>query len=336
MNRAVLSKGDQTKFLEQVRQTLGIGWDELSELCNVDRRTVFNWRQEQYHIPHDTLLHLSTLSRIPLPTIQEIIEEESWHSRAGKLGAEASHEKYGNPGDFESRRRGGLMTQRLRREHPELCPSNEKQIDYPELSPQLAELVGIMLGDGSIREYYATVSLNLWQEGEYAKFVLSLIESLFNISVMLHTEILKSTYTIRISSVNVVKFLDEIGLVIGNKVEQQVGVPAWIFEDDETMRACVRGLMDTDGSVYLHRYKSGGIEYGYVKLTFSNHSRTLLNDMRRMLNALGFSPATDGETKVTLNRQDEVLRYYDEIGTHNSLHTDRLQRLIENDDANFD
>jgi len=154
----------------------------------------------------------------------------------------------------------------------------------------------------------ATVSLNLWPEGEYAKFVLSLIESLFNISVTLHAETLKSTYTIRISSVNVVKFLNEIGLVIGNKVEQQVSVPAWIFEDDETMRACVRGLMDTDGSVYLHRYKSGGINYGYVKLCFSNHSPLLLNDMKTMLSALGFSPVSDDETKVTLNRQEDVLR----------------------------
>jgi len=174
----------------------------------------------------------------------------------------------------------------------------------------------------------ATVSLNLWPEGEYAKFVLSLIESLFNISVTLHAETLKSTYTIRISSVNVVKFLNEIGLVIGNKVEQQMGVPDWIFEDEESMRSCVRGLMDTDGSVYLHRYKSGGIDYSYVKLTFSNHSRTLLNDMVTMLRALAFSPVTDGETKVTLNRQEEVIRYYDEIGTHNSHHLDRLRRLI--------
>jgi len=336
MSRAVLGKGEQTKFLEQVRQSLGIGWDELSELCGVDRRTLFNWRQEQYHIPHDTLLHLSTSSGVSLPTIEEIIEEDGWQSRAGKLGAQASLEKYGNPGNFESRQRGGLTTQRLRREHPEEYPSNEKQIAYPDLSPELAELVGIILGDGSIRDYYVTVSLNLWQEGEYAKFVSSLIESLFNVSVTLHTEILKSTYTVRVSSVNLVEFFNESGLVSGNKVEQQVGVPDWIFEDNETMRACARGLMDTDGSVYLHRYKSGGIDYGYIKLCFSNHSRTLLNDMVTMLSALGFSPVTDGETKVTLNRQEEVLRYYSEIGTHNSYHLDRLRRLIENDETNFD
>jgi len=97
MNRAVLSEGEQKKFLEEVRQSLGIGWDELAALCDVDRRTLFNWRQEQYHIPHETLLHLSSLSGLPLPTIEEIIEEENWQSRAGKLGAKASHEKYGNP-----------------------------------------------------------------------------------------------------------------------------------------------------------------------------------------------------------------------------------------------
>ena len=298
----------------------------------MDRRTLFNWRQEQYHIPHETLLHLSSLSGLPLPTIEEIIEEENWQSRAGKLGAKASHEKYGNPGTFESRQRGGLATQQRRREHPEEYPSNEKEIHHPELSPQLAELVGIILGDGSIRDYYVTISLNLWQEGEYAKFVSSLIESLFNISATIHTEILKSTCTVQVSSVNVVGFLHEIGLITGNKVEQQVGVPDWVFEGEERMRACVRGLMDTDGSVYLHRYKSGGVNYGYIKLCFSNHSRPLLDDMKAMLETLGFSPTSDGETKVTLNRQEEVLRYYSEIGTHNDYHLNRLRRLMGNEE----
>jgi hypothetical protein len=64
MNRAVLGKGEQTRFLGTVRQTLGIGWDELSELCDVDRRTLFNWRQEQHHIPHETLLQLSSSSGV--------------------------------------------------------------------------------------------------------------------------------------------------------------------------------------------------------------------------------------------------------------------------------
>ena len=296
MSRAVLSEGEQTRFLESVQQSLGIGWDELAAACGVDRRTLFNWRQEQYHIPHDTLLHLSSRSGVPLPTVQEIIEEESWQSRAGKLGAKISHERHGNPGNFNSRQRGGLTTQRLRHEHPEEYPSNEKEIDHPNLSPQLAELVGIILGDGSIREYYVTVSLNLWQEGDYAKFVSSLIESLFNVSATLHTEILKSTYTVRVSSVNIVKFFNEIGLATGNKVEQQVGVPDWIFEDKETMRACVRGLIDTDGSVYLHRYQSGGTEYGYVKLTFSNHSRTLLNNVMTMLSSTAKTETTADTT----------------------------------------
>jgi hypothetical protein len=280
----------------------------------------------------------NAMSGVPLPTVKEIIEEESWQSRAGKLGAKVSHERYGNPGNFESRRRGGLTTQRLRREHPEQfhLPDTSKQIERPSLSPQLAELIGIILGDGSIRDYYMTVSLNLWQEGDYAKFVSSLIKSLFNVSATLHTEILKSTYTVRVSSVNLVEFLNEIGLMTSNKVEQQVGLPDWIFENEETMRACLRGLMDTDGSVYLHRYKSGGIDYGYVKLTFSNHSRTLLNDIMTMLSALGFSPVTDGETKVTLNRQGEVLRYYSEIGTHNSHHLDRLRRLLQGNTSKFD
>jgi len=330
MTRAVLADGEQIAFLEAVKSALGVRWDELAELCGVDRRTLFNWRQEQHLIPYATLLSLTALSHVPVPSIQQLILEENWHSRAGVAGAVVSQQTHGNPGTPEGRRLGGLLSGLHRREHLEISqrPTTAKHVDRPEPSPQLAELIGVLLGDGHLSEYSATVYLSRQHEREYAEFVAGLFQEVFGLEPTTRIDFLKSTCAVQVNSVRLVAVLQELGLRIGNKVEHQIGVPVWVLESDERVQACVRGLMDTDGGPYLHSYQSGGRTYSYVKLNFSNHSRPLLEDMQAMLFRLGFSPASDGETKVVLNRQADVTRYYAEIGTHNPHQAERMRQLV--------
>jgi len=329
MNRAILDAGAQSAFLEATRKALGLTWDEVAAACGVSRKTILNWRQETSPIPHAVLSQLAEMSGLPLPAIREIIAEDDWHSRAGRLGAQKSREIYGNPGTPEGRSLGGQVAGQRRREKPELYSrvTTAKGIQEPERSPQLAELVGIILGDGNLTEHFVSVTLNLRHERDYAEFVAYLFRELFEIEIAPQPEVIKVTYTVRASSVRLVEFLKGLGLHPGNKVEQQVSVPAWILDAEDWVRACVRGLMDTDGGPYPHRYEAGGKMYRYVKLNFSNHSRRLLGDMETMLHRLGFTPAGDGQTKVVLNRQEEVLRYYTEVGTHNAYHLERFREL---------
>ena len=329
MNRAILEPGEQSAFLESARTALSLTWAELAEVCGVSRKAVLDWRQESSHIRLDALTRLAELSGLTLPPIREILAEDDWHSRAGKLGAQKSWQTYGNPGTPEGRSRGGQVAGQRRRENPELYSgvTTVKEIREPELSPQLAELVGIILGDGNLNEHFVSVTLNLWHERDYAEFVARLFRELFAVEITPRAEIIKATHTVQVSSVRLVEFLTRLGLRIGSKVKQQVGVPAWVLDKEEFMRTCVRGLMDTDGGPYPHIYAVGGKTYRYVKLNFSNHSRPLLDDMKAMLIRLGFTPGGDGHTKVALNQQAEVLRYYAEIGTHNTYHLERFRRL---------
>ena len=329
MKRAVLETGEQNAFLEAARQALGMTWAQMAALCGVDRKTLFDWRQENSHIRNDALLRLASLSGVLLPSIREIIVEDDWHSRAGRRGAQTSLERYGNPATVEGRSKGGLVTQQRRQENPEAYPwaTTAKWIREPELSPRLAELVGIILGDGNLNQYYVSITLHLWHERDYASFVARLFRELFEVEVRPRAEVVKTTCTVQVSSVNLVEYLIRLGLRPGNKTEQQVGVPAWVLDDDGLMRACVRGLMDTDGGPYPHVYEIGGRTYRYVKLNFSNYSRPLLDDVTAMLARLDFTPTGDGQTKMVLNRQEEVLRYYVEVGTHNVYHLDRFRQM---------
>jgi intein/homing endonuclease len=51
-------------------------------------------------------------------------------------------------------------------------------------------------------------------------------------------------------SKNLVFTLEEIGLKAGNKSKNRTSIPNWILKDKQYSIACIRGLIDTDGSVY--------------------------------------------------------------------------------------
>ena len=78
--------------------------------------------------------------------------------------------------------------------------------------------------------------------------------------------------------------------------------------------------MDTDGGVFLHRYKVGGQEYKYRKISFSNRSVPLLLFVSNTLTELGFTPKIIDKVenkKVWLYNTNEVKKYLEVVGTHN-------------------
>jgi hypothetical protein len=107
---------------------------------------------------------------------------------------------------------------------------------------------------------------------------------------------------------------------------RQAGIPEWVFEDIAYIRACARGLMDTDGSVFLHRQRYKQREYRFLEIHFSNHFQPLLAGMERLLSCLQFAPKRD-DRGVTLYRQEEIKRYFEVVGTHNPYHQERYTRF---------
>ena len=74
--------------------------------------------------------------------------------------------------------------------------------------------------------------------------------------------------------------LISIGLKHGNKVKNQIGVPKIIKKNPQFLTPCIKGLFDTDGSVWVgYRNKS-------INLTFRNASFPLARDFIQMCNTL--------------------------------------------------
>jgi len=334
MAQVYLPKGEQARFLQEVKEATGFTWNRIAEICGVERHTLRAWRDEAWHMSYRALLRLSHLSGVPMPHIIEVVSEEERRRRATVKGAHARAAIYGPVGTPEGRSKGGRTTQRRRREHPEQYKgkfTTRKPINIPPKSPRLAELVGIVLGDGQISDLQVTISNNAQHEREYSTLVAQLFQDLFALRASQRTR-RKNAVEVIISSVALVEYLETIGLHRGNKVAQQVGVPEWIFEDIEYVRACTRGLMDTDGCVFLRRQRYKHREYQFLELHFSNHSQPLLAGMEQLLSRLSFTPKRD-DCGVTLYRQSEIKRYFEIVDTHNPYHRERYTRFAKESTA---
>jgi transcriptional regulator with XRE-family HTH domain len=308
--RAKLPHGKQRQFIDSILQANDWTLAELAKRCGIGKTTLVYWRQERHYVPVAMLQKLSTVSGIPHPAIDELID------------------------DNERRRKGGRISQQRRHEEPERYPqldSYQKQIIHAPKSQELAEFIGIMLGDGGIWQYQATITLNLHEEREYAEFVADLAKTLFGIEATVMERPEHGAIVVVISAVALVRYLIELGLVEGNKVTQQCGIPEWIFENDMFMRACTRGMMDTDGCVYHHTYTIRGKEYSYVKMTYAGRSMPMMEGLKEMLHRLRYEP---GEVRkpgyLSISSDSAVRRYYEQdIGTHNPYHWRRYCEAVE-------
>lgn len=319
--------GRQRRFVESVFENSGLNAEGLSKIAKVSSRTIRDWKREKFNIPLKAVGIFCKRFQIlkPINTIQMI---KAW--RKGKLeisrdGGLAYYHKYGLPGTIESRRRGGYAgIAKLRKLG--LAPP-VRHFHVPKESVELAEFVGIMLGDGNIGRLQISITLNSIVDADNSIFVSKLCNKLFGCYPIIMKKKDCNAVSVYYNGINLVKFLCGIGMVIGNKVKQQVGVPAWILKNIEYKRVCLRGLMDTDGGVFIHKYKVHGKEYSYRKICFTGYSLPLLNFVYNTLKELGFTPKIKDKIvnkKVWLYNTHEVAKYLEIVKSSNQ----RLNRYI--------
>lgn len=326
----------QFHFFNNVREKLGVNWSKLAKILKVHPRTLSDWRREKYTVSEKVFRKCIELtkSKIEIPPYRVL--PDFWSiEKAARKGGLVLAEKYGGPGTPEGRRKGGLASQQRRRLRPELYQhcNLRKKILEPHNTPEFAELIGIILGDGGINSnYQVVITLHKENDKKYITFVCNLIKKLFGFSPAIyhyHSPKCKKVVGVTASSVTLIEFLLSKGLKKGSKVKHQVGVPDWIKNRIELSRSCLRGLIDTDGGVYYHSHKSHGYQYFNIGLAFTNKSLPLLNFVKNTLLNFGFHPKVSfGGYNIFLYRESEVLRYSKEIGFSNPYHLDRIKIFI--------
>lgn len=243
-------------------------------------------------------------------------------ARAGKLGGEARFRIHGALGTVEGRRLGGLRslaTHRLRK----TAFKTLREIKKPKHSSQLAEVLGILMGDGHVGKYQVSVVTNSETDYEHACHVKRLLEEIFKLPVSMIRLKNTNAVIILLSSKSTCDFLRTAGMSTGNKTRDQIQAPSWIYQNPRFKRAFLRGLVDTDGCVYFDRHKIKNRDYASICIAFTNASLPLLNFVEQSMRDEGFSPTRWGR-HVRLRRRDDVFQYAKRIGFSNPKHAKKI------------
>ena len=183
-----------------------------------------------------------------------------------------------------------------------------------ECSKELAELIGILLGDGEImKDGTLRISFDPKKDLNFHhRRTFLLVERLLTNKLSYESYKRFAFY-----NTGFMRYLNEdCNLKSGNKSRNNWSIPKWCLDNDEYTKAVIRGIFDTDGYI---GYCNGTIEIMFGR--FSIGSTNLIRDIKIGLEKLSFSPkikySTDGRCKIQIFSKADVIKFMSMIGSSN-------------------
>jgi LAGLIDADG-like domain len=192
------------------------------------------------------------------------------------------------------------------------------------LTEQESEILGIMFGDGSLSKTERSVQIaitgNKFDDETYLlEHVRPLFHDVFGLELTSRYRPGENTMDLYRYSNKVALTLNSWGMPVGLKKRENLTPNLAV-----TPSPFIRGVFDTDGSVYR--------KYGpYAQVQFKMVSKALMSFMREKLTMLGLHPTRlrPDETKhrFLLCRQKEVDAFFRLVKPSNPKHVERLKRI---------
>ena len=190
------------------------------------------------------------------------------------------------------------------------------------LTPELSELIGMHVGDGSL---YKTNRGLVWElrgdlkeKRHYKNYIVPLINNIFGINVKskFRSGGKNGVWGIQTCNKIIIETLIHYGFNPGTKT-YTVKVPDYIFNSSlEIKRAFVRGLFDTDGCLNLMKINNRK-EKDYPRILFSSASKDLRDSVKDLLSQMKFESYiwnyknnyNKNEYRLCLSGKEKLLRW---------------------------
>ncbi|MFH1225096.1 MAG: LAGLIDADG family homing endonuclease [Candidatus Diapherotrites archaeon] len=207
------------------------------------------------------------------------------------------------------------------------------------ISPEECELIGAYLGDGHIykrnRKYIIGFTGNPITDAQYFENLSRLIYSAWGRVVK--PKFRERAVRIKFDSKPIVERLTTtFRLPFHEGKCAKAKIPAEIEADWESAKHAIRGIVDTDGSVFVAD-KPGSPKYPSIEITTT--SRALAEQLKELLSVAGFNVAkiwaykskTSVRTayKVPLNGKANLRKWISEIGFSNPYKLARAMAATE-------
>lgn len=165
-----------------------------------------------------------------------------------------------------------------------------------------AYIIGVSLGDGNLSNPNGrAVRLRITCHTKYPGIIARIVAALQNVFPHNKVSLVKGG---KPSYVNISCYSNGLEKILGwkanggSKFNQNATIPEWIKRSPTYAAACVRGLLETDGSVYTDR--------GYKMVNFTTTIALLAKDVVAMIRLLGF--VSHCYTISTMHKTKYILR----------------------------
>jgi len=218
------------------------------------------------------------------------------------------------------------------------------------MNEDLAEVVGAFIGDGCLSRYYiknrekwqeVILFTGSWQKDSpyYKKIIQNIITKEFKLKCELYHRLDDDTVRFRTYDKGFISFLLKMGFKFGPKAHN-VKIPDIILSKDSLLKGCIRGIFNTDGTIYQRyskKYSGHPKHYANYKVVqFKSKSLKLMRQIRTILLKLEFMPnkiIKDGKNSncyvCRLTSQKDIEVFDNEINTTHQYHMDRYNSICK-------
>lgn len=208
-----------------------------------------------------------------------------------------------------------------------------------KITEELAELIGIIIGDGNIhhnkktRKYYIEITGNKEKEINYFNYISDLCNKILGKSGTIR--ICNDAIRIRIYSKKFVEFLIyELKMSYNQGKAYKTKIPNIILENKKFLPNCLRGIFDTDGTFFL---ANKGYRQDYPTLEISTCSENLAKQLEKTLNPeFRIKKRIQKNNKyilgrrfiLALNGEKETQKWFNLIGSSNNYKLNKYEQFL--------
>jgi len=203
------------------------------------------------------------------------------------------------------------------------------------LNEKRSELIGAIIGDGGIRfapkfhQYYVEMTGNKKYEREYFQYLADLFMQEFNLTSNIRED--KRALRLRVYSKDLVLWLRSFNLPYNKEKCKNIFIPEEILKNTDFLTSCIRGITDTDGSLF---FANKGYRKDYPTVEISTTSNVLAFQIRDALKDI-FGNFTQGSFhkiyRISINGDKMLEKWMATIGFSNNRNFDKYRKYKSNE-----
>ena len=290
-------KGKQKELIRKFKEEKNLTWKQLADVFGIKEGRLKAYIEETSLIGEELYKKLDKDKTYLRYVLEKL--EENW-----------------------GRKKGGVNSK-----------GKTKPINEPEDSKELAEFYGAMLGDGNSHrtKYYKhrddkrgvfvirIVGDSRLDKKYHSEYLKPIIENLFQVKVRVGNFKNSNAMFLEVHGVRLVEFLEKKGFPPGNKIKNKLRIPDWIKSNKNYLKACLRGLYDTDGSVYKLTNQNSH------QICFTNVNQGLMGDVRDGLISLGINCSKISNKDIYITKKSELRKFLKLVNFSNDRHLKKVK-----------